>query len=174
MKLTIIKKTVKEGVSERTGSPYRIASLFVKFDDRATYDRIVSHLRGKGATDEQIEKFCKPGEHNGKVNYAFGLNCSNYTFDKVEQFGELDANINFTINDAGFINAKIHIVDRREQVNGYTPPESEVEGWNIPAPAAVESKQNEAPPMPKEFEDFTWDEAGYEKGINAEDDDIPF
>lgn len=147
MKLTIIKKKIKEGISDRTGSPYKISSLFVKFDDEAMYDKIVAHLKGKGATDEQIEKFCKPNEYKGKINYAFGLNCSNFTFNKVEQFGELDANINFTINDSGFINAKIHVVDKKEQVNGYTPPESEVEGWAITAPEphgakAVQSETN--------------------------------
>lgn len=129
MKLFIVKKSVKEGVSEKTGNPYKISSLFVKFDEKEIYDKIVSHLKGEGATTDQIERFCKPNEYNGEVSYAFGLNCSNYTFDRVEQFGTLDANVIFTVSDAGFINAKIQVKDRREMVNSYVPSENEVEGW---------------------------------------------
>lgn len=34
--------------------------------------------------------------------------------------------------------------------------------------------KSDAPPKPKEFDDFTPEEAGYEKGINADDDGLPF
>lgn len=129
MKLFILKKTVKEGVSQRTGSAYKISSLFVKFNEKEIYDKIVEHLKGKGASIDQIERFCKPGEYDGEVSYVFGLNCSNYTFDRVEQFGVLDANVVFDINDAGFINAKIQVKDRKEMVNSYEPPADAVEGW---------------------------------------------
>jgi len=129
MKLLILKKTIKEGVSTRTGSPYKIKSLFVKFDEKDIYENIVKHLQGKGADIEQIEKFCKPNTYNEKISYAFGLNCSSFTFDKVEMFGTLDCNVVFDINDAGFINAKIQIVDSKEKVNGYEASESEVTGW---------------------------------------------
>ena len=129
MKLFILKKSVKEGISERTGNAYKISSLFVKFNEKEIYDKIVEHLKGEGATIDQIERFCKPGEYNGEVSYTFGLGCSNYTFDRVEQFGVLDANVIFNINDAGFINAKIQIKDRKEMVNSYEPPVDAVEGW---------------------------------------------
>ena len=39
MKLFILKKTVKEGVSQRTGSAYKISSLFVKFDEEEIYEK---------------------------------------------------------------------------------------------------------------------------------------
>ena len=163
MKVTIIKKTIKEGVSARTGSEYKIRSLFVKFEDEKVYNGIVNHLQKKGATIDQIEKFCKPNEYKGAISYAFGLNCSGFTFDRVEQFGELDAAIIFVINEQGFINAKINVLDKKEQVFGYIPPESEVEGWAVEAPKVshevenndlkAESKQaNEIPPIPV-FED---------------------
>lgn len=129
MKLFILKKSVKEGISERTGNAYKISSLFVKFNEKEIYDKIVEHLKGKGADTDQIEKFCKPNEYNGEVSYSFGLNCSNYTFDRVEQFGTLDANVVFDINDAGFINAKIQVKDRKEMVNSYEPPLDAVDGW---------------------------------------------
>lgn len=151
MKLFIVKKTVKEGVSERTGNAYKISSLFVKFNEKEIYDKIVDHLKGKGVTIDQIERFCKPNEYNGEVSYAFGLNCSNYTFDRVEQFGTLDANVVFNISDSGFINAKIQVKEKKEMVNSYEPPESEVEGWtggNEPTAEFTNSPLPNAEPLP--------------------------
>lgn len=154
MKLFILKKTVKEGVSQRTGSAYKISSLFVKFDEKEIYEKIVSHLQSKGATIDQVEKFSKPNEYNGQISYAFGLNCSNYTFDRVEQFGTLDANVIFDISDAGFINAKIQVVDRKEMVNSYEPPADAVEGWaggNEPTATFVTPEEKkEDPVLPSE------------------------
>ena len=40
MKLFILKKTVKEGVSQRTGNAYKISSLFVKFDEKEIYRQV--------------------------------------------------------------------------------------------------------------------------------------
>ena len=34
--------------------------------------------------------------------------------------------------------------------------------------------KSDAPPKPKEFDEFTEEEAGYTKGINADDDSLPF
>ncbi len=162
MKVTILKKTIKEGVSPRTGNEYKIRSLFVKFTDSKIYDKIVAKLKRDGADDEQIERFCKPNEYKGEVNYAFGLNCSKFTFERVQAFGELDALIDFKLNDSGFINAKIAIKDRIEQVLEYIEPaesaEEAVEGWATKAPDPVsksesyleaESTKTEViPPMP--------------------------
>ena len=47
MKVTILKKSIKEGVSARTGSEYKIRNLFVKFDDEKVYNGIVNHLKKK-------------------------------------------------------------------------------------------------------------------------------
>ena len=166
MKVTILKKMIKEGVSPRTGNEYKIRSLFVKFTDSEIYDKIVSKLERDGASIEQIERFCKPNEYKGEVNYAFGLNCSKFTFERVQAFGELDALIDFKLNDSGFINAKIAIKDRIEQVLEYIEPtesaEEVVEGWatKTKAPAPAPSSESESdletestkteviPPMP--------------------------
>ncbi|MDD4729483.1 MAG: hypothetical protein PHN55_12135 [Dysgonamonadaceae bacterium] len=166
MKVTILKKTIKEGVSPRTGNEYKIRGLFVKFTDSKIYDKIVSKLKKDGASIDQIERFCKPNEYKGEVNYAFGLNCSKFTFERVQSFGELDALIDFKLNDSGFINAKIAIKDRVEQVLEYIEPtesaEEVVEGWatktKAPTPASksesesdleTESTKTEViPPMP--------------------------
>lgn len=153
MKLFILKKTVKEGVSQRTGSAYKISSLYVKFNEKEIYDKIVEHLKGKGADTDQIERFCKPAEYDGEISYTFGLNCSNYTFDRVEQFGVLDANVVFDINDAGFINAKIQVKDRKEMVNSYEPPADAVEGWageNEPTATFVNPEVKKEPELPTE------------------------
>ena len=164
MKVTIIKKMIKEGVSPRTGNEYKIRSLFVKFTDSKIYDKIVAKLERDGASIEQIERFCKPNEYKGEVNYAFGLNCSKFTFERVQAFGELDALIDFNLNDSGFVNAKIAIKDRVEQVLDYIEPtgsaEEIVEGWamkaKVPAPVSKSESDLEAestkteviPPMP--------------------------
>jgi hypothetical protein len=130
MKLKILKKTIKEGEN------YCIKSLFCSFEGEQTYNGIVSHLKSLGAKDEKISSFCKPSEYNGVTNYAFGLNCSNYTFDRVKRFGVLDAKIIFTVNEKGYCNAKIQVVDHKEQINDYNEPEDEVLGWNVNAPEA--------------------------------------
>jgi len=128
MKVKILKKTIKETES------YVIKSLFVSFSDATLYDKIVANLKAQGCSIEQIEKFCKPNEYNGNISYAFGLNCSHFTFDRVERFGMIDANIIFKQNDKGFINAQIQIIDKKEQINGYEEPEDTVTGWSTPAP----------------------------------------
>lgn len=164
MKVTILKKMIKEGVSPRTGNEYKIRSLFVKFTDSKIYDKIVAKLEKDGASIEQIERFCKPNEYKGEINYAFGLNCSKFTFERVQAFGELDALIDFKLNDSGFINAKIAVKDRIEQVLEYIEPtesaEEVVEGWatktKAPAPVSEAETELEAeatnteiiPPMP--------------------------
>lgn len=133
MKLKILKKTVKEGTTAN-GAEYSMKSLYVVFTDEAVYNAIILHLTNRGASLDAIKKFCSPNEHNGVVSYAFGLNCSHFTFDTVERFGILDANIIFTINDRGFIGSKIKVVDRKEQVNGYEGPEDQVTGWSCGNP----------------------------------------
>ena len=179
MKVTILKKMIKEGVSSRTGNEYKIRSLFVKFTDSEIYDKIVAKLKKDGADDEQIERFCKPSEYKGEVNYTFGLNCSKFTFERVQAFGEMDALIDFKLNDSGFINAKIAIKDRIEQVLNYTEPigsdEEVVEGWFMKdAPKPVNEKSDletestgseKIPPVPPMPEQMTGDDSF---------DDLPF
>jgi len=146
MKVKILKKTIKEGDN------YCIKSLFVSFTESNIYDGIVNHLKGIGCEIDQIEKFCKPNDYNGAISYAFGLNCSNFTFERVERFGILDANILFQKNEKGYINAKIQIIDKKEQVKGYESPEDEADGWSSAAPE-IKAPQpmgdgSKAEPMP--------------------------
>lgn len=176
MKVTILKKTIKEGVSPRTGNEYKIRGLFVKFTDSEIYDKIVAKLKKDGADEEQIERFCKPSEYKGEVNYAFGLNCSKFTFERVQAFGELDALIDFKLNDSGFINAKIAVKDRLEQVLDYIEPtgsdEEVVEGWFM----------KDAPKPISEKSDLEAESTGSEKNPpippmpipTADDDELPF
>lgn len=136
MKVTIIKKSVKEGETS-DGRAYSIKSLFVKFTERDVYNRIVSHLTKKGAESDKIEKFIKESEYKGEPSFSFGLGCSRFTFEHVQAFGTIDAQIEFDVNDRGFCNAKIKVVDRKEQIVAYEPPterEEEVDGWEIEAP----------------------------------------
>jgi len=132
MKVKIIKKSIKEGDN------YCIKSLFVTFTEPELYAKIVNNLKLQGCDIDQIEKFCKPNDYNGNISYAFGLNCSNFTFERVEKFGVLDANVIFSKNDKGYINAKIQIIDKKEQINGYEDPEDTANGWSTPAPSIKE------------------------------------
>jgi hypothetical protein len=136
MKVKILKKSIKEGTTSG-GMDYKIKSLFVSFTEIEIYNRIVAHLKATGCTQEQIDKFIRPNEYKGEISYAFGVNPSSYTFDRVDRFGILDANFVFSQNDKGFIGAKIQVIDKKEQINGYEAPdqqEEEVTGWNVAAP----------------------------------------
>jgi len=143
MKVKIIKKSIKEGTNSRGN--YCIKSLYVSFSDEATYNKIVAHLKKQGASDATIEKFCSPKEYNGMTTYAFGLNCSNFTFNAVQMFGVLDAKIDFKVNEKGYINANIIIKDKKEQVDGYEAPESECDGWACGNPATTQAKPEDQP-----------------------------
>ena len=165
MKLLIVKKSIKEG--EKDGRPYNIKSLYVSISEPEVYQNIVKYLESKGASSDKIESFCKPKEYEGKVNYAFGLNCSNFTFDKVARFGTLDAKVIFDVTEKGYINAKIQVVDKKEQITLYEPPttfaEDEVEGWEIETPTEAAPKTEATPPT--DFSKMTPEEIG---------DDLPF
>lgn len=135
MKIKILKKTQKDGVSA-SGVPYTIRNLFVSFEDAKLFEKIKNYLREKqGATNEQIDKFIKESNYKDQISYVFGLNCSYFTFENVEQFGILDADIEFKLNDSGYINANIRREKNKEVVNGYTPSEnSNVDGWTNATP----------------------------------------
>ena len=143
MKVKILKKTIKEGTTS-TGSDYCIKSLYVSFTESEIYDKIVKHLKAMAVPDDSIAKFCSPNEYNGVTSYAFGLNCSHFTFDRVERFGILDANIIFSQNEKGFVGAKIQVIDKKEQINSYEAPEEEVTGWSTDAP----ERKLEGDPLP--------------------------
>ena len=89
-----------------------------------------------------------------------------FTFEKVEQFGILNANVVFNVSDSGYINAKIQVIDRREQVNGYEAPESEVEGWanDSAQPQQQAQPQTQPKPQPQQEQNPNY----------VQDDDLPF
>ena len=170
MKVTIIKKTVK--VLDNGGE---IKSLFVRTDDNGIYERIKKHLLGKGGEADRVERFIKPNEYNGVTTYAFNLNCSGFTFEAVDNWGVLDANIIFDINKKGWCEAKIQVKNGKEIVNSYTPSESHVSGWanesgqnvNAPAPAPTPApiEPTPKPQMPTFLA---------EADLQPQDDDLPF
>lgn len=143
MELKILKKNVKEGISS-DGREYKFRTLFVSFSDAAIYTKIVKYLESIGASSDKVEKFIKPNEYKGETSYAFGLSCSKFTFETVEKFGIIDAKVSFTINNAGYINARIVVTEGIEQVTSYTPPfHQEVSGWafNYKAELAEETEE---------------------------------
>ena len=70
------------------------------------FEKIVAKLKKDGATDERIEKFIKENDYNGKISYQFDLQCSRQTWAAVERFSELDAKIDFGVNEKEYCFAK--------------------------------------------------------------------
>lgn len=132
-----VKVVMKNDSSISMSGKKRPHSLFVSFDDTQIYDNIIQFLEEEGADEVFIDKFFRVSEYNGVENYAFGLNCSRFTFNRVERFSEIDAKIDFKVSEKGYINAKIAIIDGKEQILSYTPPvneEEKVDGWACAAP----------------------------------------
>ena len=117
-------------INLKKSEPFK--KLFVKTLEREMYDAIVARLKKAGATDERIASFIKENDYNGKISYQFDLNCSGKTWDAVERFAELDAKIDFGVNDKDYCFAKISIIEGVEQVLAYTPSggsDENVTGW---------------------------------------------
>lgn len=149
MKVIIAKKRIKEG--EKNGRPYCIKSLFVKTKDESIFNKIIAQLKLKGADQEKIDKFISRNEWNGEASYPFNLSCSGYTFEKVKKFDELDAKIEFGVNEQGWCFAKIAVIDKKEQVigcisSGYV--EEEVEGWENEPEPTYKTQVSAPPPLP--------------------------
>ena len=177
MKLKIIKKTIREDDSPRTGKHYKISSLYVAFQDVEKYNNIVKFLKSEGKTIEQIDKICKIGEYDNAPSYTFSLNCSTFTFEKVERFGILDASVIFPTNERGFVNPQIQVIDRKEQIHEYEPPErmmqEEVEGW---ANSSAEPSQKSEPEKSSLETESSKIVGSYTKPIDdyTHSDDLPF
>ena len=136
--------------------------LFVKTLEREKYDAIVSRLQKAGATKERITSFIKENDYNGKISYQFDLQCSRQTWDAVERFAELDAKIDFGVNEKEYCFAKINIVDGIEQVLDYTPSgnsDETVTGW---ACGAIPVAKKEDP------------QQAFAAAPPVEEDDLPF
>ena len=147
MKVQILKKIIKEG--NTNGRDWKIRSLFVKFDDKEIYDKIIKRIVSDGATEEQAMKAVKENEYKDEISYVFYLNCSKFTFERVENFGVIDAKIIFPVNDKGYINPKIVVEAGKEQILSYeepkefTPEGEEITGWATKAPEPIaEDKQD--------------------------------
>ena len=136
MKVKILLKNIKEGVG-RNGQPYCIKSLYACVATKEDANTLVAQAVADGVPYDKIREVIKSKEYEGATSYAFGLNCSHFTFDRVDRFGVLDCKIEFVVNKDGFINPKIQVIDKKEQIFGYEAPEQqeeEVDGWASPAP----------------------------------------
>ncbi len=122
---------MKVTINVKKETPFK--KLFVKTVEKEMYEKIVAKLKKDGAADDKISSFIKENDYNGKISYPFDLNCSKQTWDAVERYAELDAKIDFGINEKGYCFAKINIENGVEQVLSYTPStdaqEETVTGW---------------------------------------------
>jgi len=136
MKVKILLKNIKEGVG-KNGSPYCIKSLYACVATKEDANALALQAIADGVPADKIQDVIKSKEYEGVTSYGFGLNCSHFTFDRVDRFGVLDCKIEFVVNKDGFINPKIQVVDKKEQIFGYEAPEQqeeEVDGWASQAP----------------------------------------
>ena len=136
MKVKILLKNIKEGIG-KNGQPYCIKSLYACVSTKEDANALAIQAIADFVPAEKIQEVIKPKEYEGETSYAFGLNCSHFTFDRVDRFGVLDCKIEFVVNKDGFINPKIQVIDKKEQIFGYKAPEQqeeEVDGWASPAP----------------------------------------
>ena len=159
MKVKILLKNIKEGVG-KTGSVYCIKSLYACVSSKEDANALAVQAVADGVPADKIKDVIKEKEYEGAVSYSFGLNCSHFTFDRVERFGILDCKVEFVVNKDGFVNPKIQVIDKKEQIFGYEPPEpqdEEVTGWEIYAPEVktehqktehATTPQPELPPFP--------------------------
>lgn len=120
-----------------------IESLLVNTESKEDANKMAIKASESGATKEQILSFITTKEYQNVLGYSFFINCSSYTFERVGKFGILDCNIICAISAKGFLNAKIQIIDRKEQVFGYEASD-EADGWATPAPAIKTPEPYEA------------------------------
>ena len=180
MKVTILKKIIKEG--NTNGRDWKIRSLFVKFEEKELYDRIIKKLVSDGATEEQAMKAVKENEYKEEISYVFYLNCSKFTFERVEKFGVIDAKIVFPVNDKGYINPRIVVEAGKEQILSYEEPKEfspegeEITGWAIEAPEPIaENKQDFEVEGKKEIDDYyKYDNPPIPEIDTQTVDDLPF
>lgn len=137
MKLKILKKSIKEG--EKDGKKWCIKSLYVSVATPNEANELAKLILEVGGESDQIPNMIRKSEYEGETTYGLWLNCSNFTFDKVERFGILEAKIIYVKNKNGYINAKIEVIEGKEQIDGYEvstyeSQEDDVTGWNVPAP----------------------------------------
>ena len=110
---------MKVTINLKKETPFK--KLFVKTVEKEMYEKIKTTLKNKGADDDKISSFIKENDYNGKISFPFDLMCSKQTWDAVERYAELDAKIDFGINEKGYCFAKINIENSIEQVISYTP-----------------------------------------------------
>ena len=159
MKVQILKKIIKEG--NTNGRDWKIRSLFVKFEEKELYDRIIKKLVSDGADEDSAKKAVKESEYKEEISYVFYLNCSKFTFERVEKFGVIDAKIVFPVNDKGYINPRIVVEAGKEQILSYEEPKEfspegeEITGWATKAPEPLaEDKQDDEVEGKKEVDDY--------------------
>ena len=183
MKVKILLKNIKEGVG-KNGQPYCIKSLYACVSTKDDANALAVQAIADGVPADKIQEVIKSKEYEGATSYAFGLNCSHFTFDRVDRFGVLDCKIEFVVNKDGFINPKIQVIDKTlengktikvENIFGYEAPEQqeeEVDGWASPAPD-IKPKQpigDGTGAEPNPIEPFGVDQ----NSLNPNPTDLPF
>lgn len=144
---------MKVTINNKKTEPFK--KLFVKTVEKEMYEKIVLKLKKDGADEDRIKSFIKENDYNGKISYPFDLMCSKQTWEAVDKYAELDAKIDFGVNEKGYCFAKINIENGVEQVLSYSlseQNEENVTSWACGAipkakeQASAEIKQTAIPP----------------------------
>jgi hypothetical protein len=164
MKVKIIIKEEKEvPYFDKNGKrqSFMKRNVFVSHENETVYHAMKAKLIELGAEKEKAEKFSKPHEKDGKITYGFNLETSPYTFDRIERFGTLDAKIVLSVNKGGYGEAKIEVIDRKEQIFGYEPPRASVDdelanvdGWATSSPDPLAAVVSPNVPTPQTLTDL--------------------
>jgi hypothetical protein len=128
MKVKILGKYIS-----KSGS----GSILVATTNKDDANNIAINATTKGASKEQVTKLITSKDFKGEMSYSFFMYCSKFTFEKIDPFGILDCEVECLISEKGLLYAKIPVIDKKEQINGYEAPDSqeeEVDGWNVAAP----------------------------------------
>ncbi len=150
-----------------TGEPknFNKYSLSLSVDNSEDANAIALKIVELGKVAQVVAdptKFIKAHTYNEKLTYRCNVECSKFTFERVEKFATLDidlTDIEMT-ESKGYINAKIAKENGKEKIKGYQQPsalasDDVVDGWLIeaPKPQIGDGSMGEAA-TPKAFEAF--------------------
>ena len=152
-----------------------IPSIYASVEKAEEANKLAILAIDAGASKDLVTKMIKKSDWKGEIGYAFNVNCSSFTLQRVNQFDLLTCDIVFCSTAKGFIYAKINVIDKIEQIfklEKQTQEQDEVTGWSISAPDVKEVQQlvspDQLPPTPFEI--------AQNNSLNPNDasEDLPF
>ena len=129
-----------------TGEPksFNKYSLSLSVDNSEDANAIALKIVELGKVAQVVvdpTKFIKANTYNEKLTYRCNVECSKFTFERVERFATLEIDLPDIemAESKGYINAKIAKENGKEKIRGYRQPSASafddgVDGWLVEAP----------------------------------------